>query len=351
MSWRGDPVWIPDVFRDWGIPINVSEGAFQRGHGDMGDIWGIVDHHTGSDNASWQSIAFHSSLGLASQLHLAMNGVFTLCGVGIAWHAGNGSWPGLGTNNANPRTIGIEAANDGGGRPGRPHRADWPAAQYDNYVKANAAMLKFMGHNETHSIGHKEWAGAAQGKWDPGGIDMNIFRSDIRSLLGGPPRVPVLNAIDEQYKISPWLGKRLGGEVPTGDGKGRFSQFEHGYIYWSPDAGAFPIPAHLFESYAELGWEAGPLGYPVAYHTVVPNGDVQGFQRGVLYRKYGQPGFFVTGAIGNRYRLNGYEAGPLGWPTSNEIKHGGMVFQTFENGRIAWSPDGTIVIAPDGSFV
>ncbi|UOW93095.1 lysin A [Mycobacterium phage NoShow] len=352
MPWKGDPVWLPDVLRDWRVPFSISEGAFQRGHGDMGDIWGVVDHHTGSDNASWQSIAFHPSLGLASQLHLGFNGHVTICGVGIAWHAGNGSWPGLGTNNANPRTIGIEAANDGGGKPGRPHRADWPVAQYDNYVKMNAAILSFLKYGSDRSIGHKEWAGAAQGKWDPGGIDMNIFRRDIQSLLTIPAK-PLVNAIDEHAKVAgAWLGKRVtSGEQPTADGKGRFAQFENGYIYWSPDTGAWAIPRHLFETYAELGYEAGPLGYPIAPHDVVEGGDVQAFQRGVLYRKYGESGHFITGAIGNRYRLNQYERGFLGWPTTNETKQGGMIWQGFEHGRIAFSPDGTIVLNERNDFV
>lgn len=345
-----DPVWLPDVLRDWRLPIQVSEGAMGRGHGDMvSPLWGVVDHHTGSDNASWQSIAFHPSLGLASQLHLAQSGLITLCGIGIAWHAGNGSWPGLGTNNANPRTLGVEAANDGGGAPGRPHRMDWPAKQYDNYVLLNAAILTHERLLPSHSIGHKEWAGAAQGKWDPGGIDMHLFRLDIESAMRGLPKV---NAIDEQAKVAGWLGKRItNGESATADGKGRFAQFEKGYVYWSPQTGAWAIPAHLFESFAEFGWETGALGYPVGPHTVLPQGDVQAFQRGVLYRKYGEPGHFVTGAIGNRYRLNQYEAGPLGWVKTNENGQGGMVWQGFEHGRIAWSPDGTIVINENGEFI
>lgn len=182
-----DPLWLPDVLRDAGLPVYVADGAINRGHGDMLDLWGVVCHHTGSDNASWQSIAFHPSLGLASQLHLSFSGMYTLCGVGIAWHAGPGSWPGLPTNNANPRTIGIEAANDGGGRPGRPHRMDWPAVQYDHYVMGVAAILRHENRDSSRAIGHKDWAGAAQGKWDPGGIDMNIFRSDVQSLIGGGP--------------------------------------------------------------------------------------------------------------------------------------------------------------------
>lgn len=188
MGWRGDPVWLPDVLRAEGLRCDIFPGAFERGHGDMGDIWGVVAHHTGSFGETPNGIANHPSLGLASQLYLSRDGVYTLCGVGIAWHAGNGSWPGLGTNNANPRTIGIEAANDGGGRPGKPHRASWSDAQYDAYVRGCAAIMRKLGYDSSHVIGHKDWAGPAQGKWDPGAIDMNIFRADIqRAIFRQPP--------------------------------------------------------------------------------------------------------------------------------------------------------------------
>lgn len=351
MGVRGDVIWMPDILSTARLPFQIAPGAFDRGHGDLGYVAWVFDHHTGNNNASWQSIAYHPELGLASQLHLGHDGFITICGVGIAWHAGNGSWPGLGTNNANPVSIGIEAANNGGGAPNNRHHPDWPAVQYDNYVELNAALLRHLGEPAEHSLGHKDWAGPAQGKWDPGGIIMKLFRDDIRSALGRPLG-PVLNAIDEQAKVAAWLGKRItNGESATGDGVGRFAQFENGYIYWSPDTGAWAIPTHLFESYAELGWETGALGYPIAVHSVVNGGDVQAFQRGILYRKYGEAGQFVTGAIGNRYRLNNYEAGPLGWPKSNETKQGGMVYQAFENGRVAWSPDGTIVIKNDGGFI
>jgi len=187
---HGDPVWLPEVLRAEGLTVVEMPGWRDRGHGDFGEIWGIVAHHTGSNNASPESIAFHPSLGLASQIHLARNGVVTLCGAGIAWHAGNGSWPGLPNNGANARTIGIEAANDGGGSPGKPHRSSWPAEQYDAYVKVCAAILRKLGWGVDHLIAHKEWAGRAQGKWDPGAIDMNIFRADVAARLTNSPAQP-----------------------------------------------------------------------------------------------------------------------------------------------------------------
>lgn len=184
VGFRGDPVWLPDVLRDAGLPVQVAEGAFNRGHGDMGDIWGVMAHHTGSNNASWQSIAFHPSLGLASQLHLSTNGLYTVCGVGIAWHGGVGS--GYGIRDVNGTLIGIEAANDGGGKPGMPHRFSWSVVQYEHYVRGVAAILQFMNYGSDRVIAHKEWAGRSQGKWDPGAMDMDIFRVDVQQRIIPP---------------------------------------------------------------------------------------------------------------------------------------------------------------------
>lgn len=189
-----DPTWLPDALRAEGLQCDIYPGAFERGHGDFGEITHVVDHHTGSFGETPRGIAEHPSLGLASQLYLGRDGKFTLCGVGIAWHAGAGSYAGLPANNANFRTIGIEAVNDGGGSPGKPHHVPWSLVQYDAYVRGNAAILKHLGQPASHSIGHKEWAAAAQGKWDPGGIDMDLFRADIQSAMGGvaPAPAPVV---------------------------------------------------------------------------------------------------------------------------------------------------------------
>ncbi|ALF00463.1 endolysin [Mycobacterium phage Mufasa] len=180
--WTGDPVWLADVLRAEGLNVVELPGWLDRGHGDMGRLWGVVCHHTGSDNTPSSEIAFHPSLGLCSQIHLARNGTVTLCGVGIAWHAGVGSYPGLPEDNANAVTIGIEAQNSGT-YDGAPHRTNWPDAQYDAYVKCCAAICRRLGVRADHVISHKEWAGRKQGKWDPGAIDMNIFRADVQRRI------------------------------------------------------------------------------------------------------------------------------------------------------------------------
>lgn len=177
MTWTGDPTFLPDVLRAEGLDVAEFPGWRDRGHGDFGQIWGVVAHHTGnnppSDNPGY--IAQHPQLGLCSQLHLNRSGRFTVVGAGIAWHAGQGSYPGIARDNANQVTIGIEAENNG--------TEGWSPAQYSAYVKGVAAILRKLGHDSSRVIGHKEWAGAAQGKWDPGGMDMDQFRRDVQAQI------------------------------------------------------------------------------------------------------------------------------------------------------------------------
>ncbi|NDK91029.1 hypothetical protein GYA93_15765 [Gordonia desulfuricans] len=339
-----DPTWLPDVLRAAGLTCDIYPGAMDRGHGDFGSIWGVIAHHTGSNGATAGSIANHPDLGLASQLHLGRDGKYTLCGVGIAWHAGSGSWPGISTNNANQVTIGIEAANDG--------TSGWPAAQYRSYVRGVAAILNKLGLPSSRVIGHKEWA-AIQGKWDPGGINMDTFRSDVArvqaELRGAAPvAVPVVNRIDEQAKVAgAWIGKRLHtGEKKCKDGVGRFAEFEHGVIYWHPQTGAYAIPrGGIYEAFSARGWEQ-KLGYPVRVHKVLDRGGVQAFQRGVLYVRDGGDlaGDLVHGVIGDRWAKEGYEDGPLGWPISDEYADGTGRRQDFEHGSLLWDPSGAVKV-------
>lgn len=205
-----DPTWLPDVLRAEGLTCDVFPGAMQRGHGDFGAIWGVIAHHTGASGTPGPGpIARHPQLGLASQLHLARDGRLTLCGVGIAWHAGRGSWPGLPNNDANRLTIGIEAENNG--------TEGWSPAQYDAYVRATAAILRKLGHDSSHVIGHKEWAGREQGKWDPGGMDMPKFRADVQARIRNtnpappPPKGPADMALtNEQAAQLDYTSKQLG---------------------------------------------------------------------------------------------------------------------------------------------
>lgn len=180
---RGDPLFLADLLRAWGLKVVEMPGWKEWGNGDFGYIKGVFAHHTGSNATSASYIARNPRLNnqLSSQIHLGRDGTVTLCGVGVAWHAGKGSYPGWQTNNANWESIGIEAVSDG--------RSPWPEAQMVAYRKTCAAILWYLGHRATvdHLLGHKEYSGAAQGKWDPGGIDMTKFRAEVQWWIDNPP--------------------------------------------------------------------------------------------------------------------------------------------------------------------
>lgn len=187
-----------------------------------------------------------------------------------------------------------------------------------------------------------------------GNCDMNtaaMTSDDLANALGvGSTPVPVVNMIDTYAadQANTWLGDRVTrGESVCPDGVGRFVQFANGYVYWSPSTGAHGIPNVLFDSYASYGWEAGALGYPTLEATHSPDGDIQAFQGGVLYRKTGAAsGFYVHGAIGDRWAALGWEKSPYGWPTANEVDYdNGGKMQTFENGTLYWAPSGVVGIA------
>lgn len=190
MGWTGDPVWLADVLRAEGVKVVETPGWKDWGNGDFKTIWGVICHHTGGSNTPVSEIrnGTPNLRGLLSQIHLAKDGTATLCGVGVAWHAGMGSYPGLPEDNANYHTIGIEAVNNG--------TEGWSPAQYDAYVRCCAAIVRRLGYGADRVIGHKEWAGRKQGKWDPGGIDMDQFRRDVQARLN-PPKKTIGDIVSE----------------------------------------------------------------------------------------------------------------------------------------------------------
>lgn len=186
MVWRGDPIWIVDVLRAEGLGVDEFPGWLDRGHGDFADVRGVMVHHTGSDDAGPASIAYgrRDLAGPLSQLHVARDGVVTVVAAGVAWHAGTGSHPWIPANRGNWHTIGIEFANSGTS-PTASHRVNWPDAQYVALVRCCAAINRRLGQDSTRTIGHREYAGRTQGKWDPGAIDMDVLRADVQRRIAG----------------------------------------------------------------------------------------------------------------------------------------------------------------------
>lgn len=220
---RGDPHFLPDVLRAFGVPVEMLPGWDTWGMGDFDRIWGVCVHHTGANNTSAEYIARNAGLsgGLSSQLHQKRTPPYamTLCGVGVAWHMGRGSYPGLPTNAANPLMIGIEPQSNG--------TDPWPAGMLDVYYRAVAAILWYLGHNSSRCISHWEYSLVAQGKWDPGAgdgiqghmMDMDHFRARVQHYIDHPPFMEGISdmALDltKRYKYRTPEGYYEG---ETGDG-------------------------------------------------------------------------------------------------------------------------------------
>ena len=191
-GWRGDPTFLPEVLRAFGVKVVEAPSWKLYGHGDFGAIQGIMVHHIGSNKYHWSNIQRHPTLGLCSQIHLSREGVATLVGAGIAWHAGRGSHPGWPTNNANAVSIGIEAESDG--------VSAWPKAELEAYYRICAAILWFLGKRATPQtlLAHWEYSRGAQGKWDPGAgngrsgdvMNMNLFRSRVNQIIDSHGKKP-----------------------------------------------------------------------------------------------------------------------------------------------------------------
>ncbi|MFB7470313.1 LGFP repeat-containing protein [Kitasatospora sp. NPDC056184] len=131
-------------------------------------------------------------------------------------------------------------------------------------------------------------------------------------------------------------------ELTNPDGQGKRSVFQNGPIYWSPAGGAHPVVNHFFAAWQRNGWEAGPLGYPTSDEIVNPDavGRRQYFQGGTIYWHLNEA-YYVTGAIRDKWGETGWEGGPLGYPAGDEIllPDGRGRMSRFEHGVVHWSPD------------
>lgn len=185
VGWKGDPTWLPEILRAEGLTVKQLPWAMKDGHGDFGNIWGVLWHHTGGYGDTPESLSKGNPnlAGPVCNLFIQPDGTVWLIAIGVAWHAGSGIYPGIPENGANQVTIGIECLHNG--------RDPWPRAQYEAMVKTGAAITRFLKFDANRNIAHKEWAGAdnplginKQGKWDPGNFDMNKFRADIKARMG-----------------------------------------------------------------------------------------------------------------------------------------------------------------------
>jgi hypothetical protein len=136
--------WLPKVLQDAGLKVALVEGWETRGSGDMGEVRGVICHHTAgpAGNGNMPSLKTivngRSDLpGPLAQLGLGRDGTFYVIAAGRCNHAGKGVWNGQ--TSGNTHFIGIEAENQG-----THEDFPWPAIQLDAYQRGVAAIFKHL---------------------------------------------------------------------------------------------------------------------------------------------------------------------------------------------------------------
>ncbi|MFP5219247.1 MAG: LGFP repeat-containing protein, partial [Actinomycetes bacterium] len=178
--------------------------------------------------------------------------------------------------------------------------------------------------------------------------------TDNNTLHHSSPQLPGWTPIVQRYTAMGGQGSVLGepatGELPTPDGVGRYTHYDAGSIYWTPSTGAHAVWGEIRRRWESLGWETGPLGYPVTSETPTPDGlgRFNHFSKGgSIYWTPSTGAQAVWGPIRSRWQTLGWEAGPLGYPLLsdrstgdgagrfNHFSKGGSIFWTESTGAHA----------------
>jgi hypothetical protein len=174
---------------------------------------------------------------------------------------------------------------------------------------------------------------------DPGGVA--FWTANAGTQCGSSPAV--VGQIEIKYNAlggcTSVLGVPIAAEQGTPDGVGRYSVFANGSIYWTPTLGAFEVHGLIRDAWKTFGWEAGILGYPTTDETTTPDGigRYNVFEHGSIYWSPQTGAHEVGGRIRDAWKADGWEAGELGYPTSNEYAVTGGRRSDFQHGAITWN--------------
>ncbi|MDI2129835.1 PQQ-dependent sugar dehydrogenase [Yinghuangia seranimata] len=129
-------------------------------------------------------------------------------------------------------------------------------------------------------------------------------------------------------------------EGTTGNGRGRFNNFQNGAIYWlNSTIGAHSVHGYIFEKYAALGWDSSILGFPLTDETGTPDGvgRYNHFELGSIYWTPSTNAHEVHGAIRTRWAELGWEKSYLKYPITDEFSIPGGRRSNFQGGSISWN--------------
>ncbi len=139
------------------------------------------------------------------------------------------------------------------------------------------------------------------------------------------------------------LGAAQTGENVTPDGHGAYVHYQNGSVYWTAQTGAHEVHGAIRAEWASLGWERSALGYPVSDETAAADGvgRYSLFQGGAIYWTPQTGAHIVSGPVRDYWASQGGERGPLGYPLSDPTPLvGGGWSQFFRGGVVTWTPAG-----------
>ncbi len=150
--------------------------------------------------------------------------------------------------------------------------------------------------------------------------------------------------------LTAWGSRREGGtlgypvsEYACGMAQGGCGQaFQNGRIYYTWSTGAHVLTGAVQDAWIAQGWEAGPLGYPTTdlICGMRDSGCGQVFQGGRIYSTPTTGTYPIAGAVQSAWIDQGYENGALGYPVTGLIcgMRDSGCGQVFQGGRIYSTP-------------
>ncbi len=195
-------------------------------------------------------------------------------------------------------------------------------------------------------------SGSVQCGLRDGGCIQNYAKGSIYWSPATGARIVWLGAVRDKWSTYGWEAGPLGYPVADGTcglaGGGCQQAFQGGTISWSPTTGARFLTGAIRDRWVALSRESGTLGYPLSDQATTPNGRAQyvHFQRGSVYWSATTGARVLSGALYDRWAATGWENGPLRLPTSEAgtTPDGKARFQHFEGGSIYVTSAGATVL-------
>lgn len=146
-----------------------------------------------------------------------------------------------------------------------------------------------------------------------------------------------------------WLGPPVdtgagSDEMDTADGRGRARDYANGTIVWSEATGAHEVHGDIRLKWAQCHGER-ELGFPLTDELGTPNGRgrYSHFEHGSIYWTEKKGAHDVHGAIRDKWAEMDWENSWLGFPTSDQRTSGRTIYNEFEGGSILHTPAGVEV--------